>query len=413
MLPQLQVHAGLPGLMIPQIRGVPESPDDLSERCLYATFNADEILDELRNVLDNVLKNKQTQEKILREVATELQKAAWNDKLTKIVDSIRTLSRRQPLLQSDIQPTVDEVLDIITYLQLLGGLDPPAAKLAGIPRNFSQSFEFLKSTIRKLLPGWPDGVLPLRQAKQRILFLCFRTMAELVNANLQYFESYEQLNKCLTSIVEFDNVGNLAPYFTPAVLSVYDRLQVAMFRMRPSSRHLQAAIRSASRTRDDLLDLIETAVPDDARKFNVLYTAQKGDPRYRQAFIRCAEVSDDPEVILQAFQIATFPKSRGFMTHYFSRLSEALNDWLSELLDVAKRQNPLRDGSVRSAYQKLQEIMKPLKEADRVKMFMTVQSQPDVAQALCMLVRKGSMELTGDDPMVSDLKAIVVPLLSM
>jgi aromatic ring-opening dioxygenase catalytic subunit (LigB family) len=48
---------------------------------------------------------------------------------------------------------------------------------------------------------------------------------------------------------------------------------------------------------------------------------------------------------------------------------------------------------VRAVHERLQEIMRPLKEAEKMKMLITVQSHWEITQAHCVIVRMGVKEV--------------------
>jgi hypothetical protein len=383
--------------------------DDLAERCLFASFNADEVLGQLRQILDKNLKSRSTHDRILREIQSRLVKTAWSDKLDKILESLRTLASQSQTQAPDLAAVTDEIYDILAYLQALAGLNPTLAEQSGITHDFYSAFRFMATTIRRFGQNWPESSTAsnlFRMTRQRLLASCYRTFAEMVNVNLPYFESAESLSRCLLMVIDLDPTGVTAPFFCTQIQTFSDRFNVAVIRARGSNHQLASAIKAAHRAGEDITAAVRE-LPDDSRKFMVLQqVGLKTDPAsYSPLLMACAVNSRDPDVITHGMNL--FPKEPDFRAHYFDRLSECLSHWLNELL---KRQN-VKDPVVLKAYAPVRELMMLFRDDTRARVFATVREREDLTQALAMLVRKGIIDANGAEPMAVDIMSIVRPCL--
>lgn len=394
----------------------PQFFDDLPDLVLYTTFNAIEILDLLKIVLDKNLNSKSTKDRILSEIINELIKTSWNDKLSRFLDSIRIRTQTAIQTQSnqiDLSP-FNELYDIIAYLQILGGLDPTSAAEAGIKHDFIASFKFMmKMLIRLSNDKWPECppnsqiYRMLNHEKQKMFILCFKTVIELLNKNLPYFDSSEALIRCFidfhNSIAYFDQSST----FSPPLRRLYDRLQIELFKISLNAYQLPAVIKSALRLKIDITDAIEL-LPNNARKFLVVSQVfPKIDPddplskKYRNCLIHCVQKSNDVDVIVQGMK--TFPKDPECKNHFFNKLSELLSIWINAFLS---ERNPFNSETVKLAYKPLKKIMHILSENDKHKLFSKVK-ETELVQALAAYVKREVKELNPDDPMAQDIKAII------
>ncbi|KAK8885644.1 hypothetical protein M9Y10_041096 [Tritrichomonas musculus] len=394
----------------------PQPYDDLPDLVLYTTFNANEIIDLLKIVLDKNLNSKSTQDRILQEIINELIKTSWNEKLNNflknITISVQTAIQNQSS-QMDTSP-FDEINDIIAYLQILGGLDPESAIKAGIKHDFIKSFNFMMMMIQKLFQKkWPECpqnspiFKQLNLEKQKMFILCFKTITELLNRNLPYFDSPEALIRCFISVVDYvDQSGSFANYFTPSLRILYDRLQIELFKTNLRAYQLPAVAKSAIRLNVDISDTIEL-LPNNSRKFNCVYhittKIDQEDPlfqKYRNCLIHCVQKSNDVDVITQGMK--SFSKDPECKNHFFNKLSELLSVWINELLS----RRSINHEAVKAAYKPLRKIMSILSENDKHKLFSKVK-ETELCQALSSLVKRDLKELNTNDPMAQDIKAII------
>ncbi|OHS99248.1 hypothetical protein TRFO_08496 [Tritrichomonas foetus] len=394
--------------------------DDFRDLVLYATFNANEIVDQLRIVLDKNLNSKSTQDRILQEVTNDLIKNAWYEKLKRIIEVIRVqvnAATQFPNNQVDLS-FVDELYDIIAFLQILGGLDPEAAAQTGIKHDFISAFTFMMNLIRKLFhkdargDPWPEtsqntpAGSHLRAAKSKLFALCVKTIAELLNRNITYFESPESLTRCLTQMITtLDSNGIFANFLNPPICQLYDRIQVEIFKAKLLPFQIQAVIKSAMRSKEDIYDAIDL-LPNDIRKFQIVSKMAQADEKYIEIGKKCVIKSNDVDVILlgkKLFPLNDEVQKKQFTVHFFNRLSELLSVWINELL---VRPNPMNNDDVKKAYKPLHKIMSILNDNDRKKLFAKVK-ETELSQALGALVKNTIKELNKDDPMAQDILAII------
>lgn len=394
----------------------PQIYDDLPDLVLYTTFNAIEILDTLKIVLDKKLNSKSTQDRILNEIINELIKTSWKDKLNRFLDNISKRTKAAIQSQSnqiDLSP-FNELYDIIAYLQILGGLDPKAAAEAGIKHDFITSFNLMMNMIHRLAhEKWPDCppnsqiYKLLYLEKQKMFVLCFKTIIELLNKNLPYFDSPEALIRCFIDFHNSIAYSDQTSTFTPPLRRLYDRLQIELFKINLNAYQLPAVIKSALRLKIDISEAIEL-LPNNFRKFQYVYQIlpkiSPEDPlskKYRNCLIHCVQKSNDVDVIVQGMK--TFPKDPECKSHFFNKLSELLSVWINAFLS---ERNPLNSDVVKQTYKPFKKIMSILSENDKHKLFSKVK-ETELVQALTAYVKREIKELSPDDPMAQDIKAII------
>ena len=247
----------------------------------------------------------------------------------------------------------------------------------------------------------------LSNEKHDMFVLCFKTIIELLNKNLPYFDSSEALIRCFidfhNSIAYFDQSNT----FTPSLRRLYDRLQIESFKTNLNAYQLPAVIKSALRLKIDISDAIEL-LPNNTRKFHyvsqILPIIDSEDPlskKYRNCLIHCVQKSNDVDVIVQGMK--AFPKDPECKNHFFNKLSEFLSVWINAFLS---ERNPMNSDNVKTAYKPLKKIMSILSENDKHKLFSKVK-ETELVQALAAYVKREVKELNPDDPMAQDIRAII------
>ena len=367
----------------------PQIYDDFRELSLYATFNADEAIAQLRGVLEKNLSSKKTQENILKEVTSELIKHAWEEKLKHILESIKL--QMQMITNPNVQnPKLDlsfyeEINDIVAFLQIIGGLNPQEAERAGIQHDFQFAIDYTLTLIQKLFlkienkfDPWPDcpGNSPacqqMKKTRSKVFMLIFKTIAALINSNISYFDSPELLIKFLKQIMNMaDNNGRFAPLLSPHIEELYNRIQEEMFMTKLNTYSLQSVVKSAIKGDKDISEAI-ARVPNDIRKFQILKSLAQEDEKYSELLKQTIVKSNELDVIHMGTKI-TFVHDESFKKALTSRLfdvlSECLSTWINELLI---RPNPLNDDYVKKAYFHLSKIMSSLSASDRKKLFFII-----------------------------------------
>lgn len=394
----------------------PQAHDDFPGFVLYATFNANEILDLMRIVLNNNLNSKTTQDRIIHEISQQLIQATWKEKINRVLENVKIAvqtSHQNQSQQLDLS-VFDELYDMIAFLQILGGLNPESAREYKIKHDFLPAFHFMVNLTGQISSNkWPDvhSSSPigeqLRTERQKIWTLCISTIAEILNKNLPYFDSPEALTTCLKTVNE--SSGNFGTLLNPLLKRYYDRLQIEIFKAKLSNHQLHAILKSTLRLNEDISYIVDI-LPNDIRKFKFLAELIKKldntSPlfeKYRNVAKRCVVNSNDVDVVLQGMK--SFPRDHDIKIHFFDKVSEYLSVWLNEFLT---QPNPLNDENVKMAYEPLHRIMESLlSENDKQKLFSKVR-ETDVAQALAKLVERDIKDIRQHrEPMAQDIIAIL------
>lgn len=374
------------------------------EKCMFCTFSANEVIDCFRQVLDDNLQSKATQDRIIHEIRNELIHHVWRIRLNSIVDNIQKSITQQKNDDSLISKSYEELNDVLALLQMLGGIDPIGAKKNNIKHDFLSALSFLSLMIRQFAKSWHNltNNSQLRTVRNKILTDCFKTFTDIINVNVPYFDSVDSVQAYLGQAIEFDN-GIIGKDLYNEIQELYDTICVDTFRLRLNQRQLTPVIKSAERLHVDIMDAIEQ-IPNDSRKFQILCQNGKNNEQYSEALYKCACESDDVDTIVQFLKM--IKDKDKFKPVYFKKLGETLNSWLNELLLHSLSQSITSDSAISKAYQTFRRCIEPLSPGDKKKLFSVVNGT-DIAQALYSLVKKGVIDLTRDDPMTRDLKEIL------
>lgn len=374
----------------------PQPPkEDLGDLCLNATFSAEEVLTHLKEVLEVNLSTKKTRQQIVMHVTSSLFKNAWEIKREKILLRLKEFNENKVVDQkAELDSIMEELTDMIAYIQILGGLNPEAAATYGINYHFSYAFSLLYQLIR-VTQQWPESPI-LRPKQTEFLGTCYINAAQMLNINCRHFESPEALNKYLAMMLDLDSKGNMAEYFIQPLRMYYYRFVIATFRAKLTSIHLMPAIRAAHRLNIDITDIIEK-VPDDPRKYMIL-SCQSCVGLYKDLAIKCALNCDDPDVVVKAMTLDRSNKE--IQNHYFVILSRHLSNWINCMLKSAIF--PYKDPETKLAHLKVQILTKPLNTNDKSSIFNLIRDT-ELEPALRSMIQKFCLDLNADDPMAKDL----------
>ena len=378
---QVQLHAMKP---------VAQNYDELS---FYATFHADVIISQLTAALEKNLSSKDKARAILEKVQNDLITMAWHDRVGQDMKRVS-----QATTEAQVAAVVASLEDKVAFIQLLGGLDPPAAAEAKIKHNFLMAFNRLAVLVMSCTKKWPDAPLS-REARKKFMLLCYKTMAELLNVNCVYCETPEILTKCLWMVMDQDGSGSLAQLFIPSLQSYYNRFVIDAFRTRLQGHQLVAVLNAALRMGIDLTEELDQ-VRDDNRKCAVLMRA---DALKEQA-LRYVTKCDDVDLVIRAMRM--FKKNRDIANQYFHVLSTQLSKWINALL---KAVNIREDNEVKETYNQLQKLTQQLSPRDRESVFAIVKST-ELEQALRAVVSRIKPPIdfyTETDKMMQDIGLMI------
>lgn len=300
----------------------------------------------------------------------------------------------------------EELNDVLALFQMLGGIDPEGAKKNNIKHDFPSALTYLILMMRQFLKIWHNVTNNnlIKTTRNKILAECYKTFTDIINVNIPYFDSVDSINNLLNQAIDFDN-GIIGRDLCSDVQKLYDIICIDTFRSKLNPRQLGLALKSADRLNVNIMDEIDQ-VPNDPRKFQILFQYGKSNDKYSEALYKCAIESDDVDVIVQ-YLTMTQDKNR-FKPFYFKKLADVLNSWLNELFLHTPNQSITENPNIKKAYQQFQKCIGPLSPLDKKKLFSVV-SGTDVAQALYSLVRKGVIDLNRDDHMCMDIKEIISP----
>ena len=366
---------------------------------LYATFTAEEVIAQLSAALEKNISSAEKRKRIIENVQAQLVHVSWGEKMKKISEDLRHAAQTNS--ESDLAAAVADLEDKIAFLQMLGGLNPEGAAQYGIRPDFQSAFHFLIPLMRKT--QFPADSPPFREARQKFFLLCYRTIAELLNANYGHCESPETLTRCLAMVLEQDSRGNLWQLLVPGLRSYYQRFAIESFRAHLAPHHLVPALKAALPMGVDLGEELDQ-LPNDARKFAVLVQVDGLRPHaetLRGYALKCARRSEDVDVIMSARR--TFKDDPELQKQYFHVLSLHLSGWINAVL----RKENLKDNEVKSAYAQLQKLTQHV--VNREDMFAILRGT-EMEQALRAVVKRMSPppDLRNDsDPMVRDIRAIL------
>ena len=378
---QVQLHA---------LKPMTQNYDEMS---FFATFHADVIISQLTAALEKNLSSKDKARAILEKVQNDLINMAWHDRVNQDMKRLA-----QATTETQVAAVVASLEDKVAFIQLLGGLDPPTAAEAKIKHNFLMAFSRLAVLVMSCTKKWPDAQLS-REARQKFLWLCYKTMAELLNVNCVYCETPEILTKCLLMVMDQDGSGNLAQLFIPSLQSYYNRFVIEAFRTRLLGHQLVAPLKAALRLGVDLTEELDQ-VRDDNRKFAVLMHAEA----LKEQALKCATKCDDVDVVIKAMRM--FRKNKDIANQYFHVLSTQLSKWINALL---KAVNIREDNEVKETYNQLQKLTQQLSPRDRESVFAIVKST-ELEQALRAVVARIKPPIdfyTETDKMMQDIGLMI------
>ncbi|KAH0793731.1 hypothetical protein GPJ56_002283 [Histomonas meleagridis] len=313
---------------------------------------------------------------------------------------------------SETQKNEDEndvFRDIISLLQMLGGINPEGAAEFKIRHDFKSAISFLSTMVRQIVKQWNrlNTNNSVRLARSRILTKCFETLAEIMNANIQYFDSVDSVHSCLLPTIDIEN-GIIGNKLSSDLQQVYDFMVIDTYKSKLMPSLLGLALKASKRLNIDIKDTLPY-LPNHPRKYAILSQYTKIDEDFIPYAVKCATESNDVDTIVHC--LMTFPDSKNteLKSHYFNVLAEVLSTWLNEFLLAHSPGGQImtNEQNLAKAYQNFQKCIKPFSnENDRKKLFSIV-GGTDVGQALFSLVKRGTIDLNRDEPMMNDLREIL------
>ncbi|EAY16252.1 hypothetical protein TVAG_423040 [Trichomonas vaginalis G3] len=380
---------------------------EINEACLNATFSAEEVIEELKNVLDKNITNPQTIGNIINIVKNSIVQASWqqsvdqiNKKLDDYVKTLLDIANQRPTTSDPQQEEIrimDMVGDIISYIQIRGGLDADGAVREQILPDFMVAFNLELEMLRRI--KWPDfnhkSYLRLRKTA---INLFFTTFAHLINQNATHFENAESLYKCLQSMVELDSNGNFPELLIPPIRRFYRIVQAEFYSRYLSLSQLQACVKLMMLTDIDFTKQIHN-LPNDPKKFQILQKSiHDFDKNSSKAeFIRnelreCAEKSDNVDIL--AFARKNIPSEK-IEIRFMTKLAEVSSKWLNALLLPDYKE-------ARYYYKQFQTLTNLLSPTDKDDVYESIASSD-----LGPVFKSQKFALKEEEPMMKEIRAII------
>ena len=399
----------------------------------FARFSAQDIVDAVTALVQDEFNSTKERKKIIADLRAELIDQAWHKKLENITQRLYQLTLdkigNEEKQEAELKLVFAELYDILAFLQILGGVYPNPPQ--NIPRNFNESFSLLLKMLNQITrpnKSFPQNfsqnnqgrVELLRKYRQEFLKSSIRTLAEILNANLQYFESPHHLNTCLFEIFDIDNFvfqGKFSSLLTKQLSDYYERLIIASFVHRPAFNRLHAALSASAHLNIDISKSIEF-IPNDPYKFKILFAHKLESSKFLKILLECAEECDNPDTLSSAikfFQIdikqTNFDQNvyskldlSKLRTKFFQCLAEVLSNWINEFII---HDNPFDDPKVKIAYSKFDQmvsIIDTAKQDTRRKVLRMVRDTETI-----QFIRTSARGLKEDamDKMSNDVKTIL------
>lgn len=373
---------------------------EINDACLFSTFNSEEVIEELKNVLDKNITNPQTISNIVSIVKNSLVQASWqqsvdliNKELDEYIKLLMDIANNRP---TNIDPQekenkINEMIgDIISYIQIRGGLDVEGAKSEQITPDFSIAFNLELEMLRRI--RWSDfGHKNYIRLRKNTIRLFFTTFAHLINQNATHFEYAESLYKCLQSMVELDSNGNFPDLLIAPIRRFYRIIQAEFYSTHLSLAQLQACIELMVKTGLDFSKQIHD-LPNEPKKFQILERNANRHPFFKKEAIECAEKSDNIDVLMFAKKnICT----EQIDIRYMTKLSEVSAKWLNAMLMLDYKES-------RYYFKQFQSLTSLLSPGDKDDVYETI-AQSDLGPVI-----KSTKNVLKDDELMSkEIKAII------
>ena len=316
--------------------------NDLNDNCMHASFSSQEIMDELKSVLNkNFTKNHATITKVMDLVSGSLVKIAWEDRFRRINDKIQKFVRYlndpvNPQSRTNAEQMANSITEtvgsVITFIQIHGGLIPELAKAEKVPIDFLNAFNLTIELLKNIhwKPISTDKMFSSLRDKTNELI--YNTLAQLMNYNLVNFQQADQLTDCFSQIIEYVDVnGMFANKLIPPLRRFFRKFQTQTFKENLKTKTLKAAIELMIISDADFTEQIKE-LPNDFQKFAALDKRANDRPFFKEEAINCALHTDSIEVICYAAK--KYPSNEMYERVLF-KLGEIASKWITFVISGA------------------------------------------------------------------------------
>ncbi|EAX85901.1 hypothetical protein TVAG_446340 [Trichomonas vaginalis G3] len=397
--------------------------DDTNINSLDSTFNSEEIISILKPILAKNINSEKLKTNILSKVIKELKEtslAMKTDRINRRIQQITNMiNDTSPNRRSDeeinmrLNAVLSEIFDILSFVQMLSGLNPQGAKDFKICVNFLEAFHFLYKIMQmiKWVRPIPRQVHALRDSFETS---CMQIFTSILNQNIMNFDCQETLNNCLSILLEVDVKGVYSQNMIPPLRVYYEKIQYEAFKANPTIFQLNAVLGQAMRNRNltDLtkyIDMLEVA-PTDPRKVFILISKMGQMPELKQCVINAALKCRSPDALCQAYQF--FHDNVEIQQQYLTVLANISSNWLNQLLTYLSRKfgpdstdHISSEHQVRSSYSQMRKMVDRLGEEMKRYIFQTM-AESDSLQSIFLLYKSGNIDLNSNDDMFKDLLLI-------
>lgn len=391
----------------------PQQNDDTNSLSLDSTFNSEEIIQILRPILDKNITSDKLKTNIVNHLANELRETSLNIKMERINRRLRqchemlndfsSKRRSDEEINMRINSVRNELFDILSFVQMLSGLNPQGALECKIKVDFIEAFNFLHKLIHMI--KWTNqSPKILTTIRQQFDHACMQIFTSIINLNITKFDSKETLDHCLTMLLDVDFKGLYSMNLILPLRGYYENIQLQSFKENPTLQHLNSVLYTAAKKGiiADLIpyiNLIETPVGD-PRKARMLLARVQLIPELKEITKNAVLNCDNSDALIQALEV--YSSDEDITTHYLTVLAKHCSSWLNAILVWPSWNSP----NVRVPYSHFKRMFEKLSDSERSEVFLTI-TESDVAQSVASMYKMRLNELATGDDMCRDISTII------